>query len=60
MRPFGTLIEKAIKFRQPSIPGPRMDRVVPRTENRLDRASTSYSNMRASPTTWMRQAISWH
>jgi hypothetical protein len=36
MRPFGTLIEKAIKFREPSIPGARMDRVVPRTENRLD------------------------
>jgi hypothetical protein len=36
MRPFGTLIEKAVKFREPSIPGARLDRVVPRTENRLD------------------------
>jgi hypothetical protein len=36
MRPFGTLIEKALKFREPSIPGARLDRVVPRTTNRLD------------------------
>jgi hypothetical protein len=36
MRPFGTLIEKAIKFREPSIPGARLDRVLPRTEHRLD------------------------
>jgi hypothetical protein len=36
MRPFGTLIEKAVKFREPSIPGARLDRVLPRTEHRLD------------------------
>jgi hypothetical protein len=35
MRPFGTLIEKAVKFREPSIPGARLDRVTPRTENWL-------------------------
>lgn len=36
MRPFGTLIDKTIKFREPSIPGARLDRVTPRTEHRLD------------------------
>jgi hypothetical protein len=36
MRPFGTLIEKAVKFREPSIPGARLDRVRPRTGYRLD------------------------
>ena len=36
MRPFGTLIEKAVKFREPSIPGARLDRVRPRNGYRLD------------------------
>ncbi len=36
MRPFGTLIKKTVKFREPSIPGARMDRALPRTEYRLD------------------------
>jgi len=36
MRPFGALIKKAVKFREPSIPGARLDRVLPRTEHRLE------------------------
>jgi hypothetical protein len=36
MRPFGTLIQKAVQFREPPIPGARLDRVNPRPENRLD------------------------
>jgi hypothetical protein len=36
MRPFGTLIQKAVKFREPSIPGARLDRVRPRTGYPLD------------------------
>jgi hypothetical protein len=36
MRPFGTLIPKAVKFREPSIPHARLDRVTPRTEHRMD------------------------
>jgi hypothetical protein len=36
MRPFGTLVEKAVKFRAPSIPSARLDRVRPRTGYRLD------------------------
>jgi hypothetical protein len=36
MRPFGTLIDKTIKFREPSIPGARLERVQPPAINRLD------------------------
>lgn len=36
MRPFGTLIQKTVKFREPSIPDARLDRVLPRTEHRLE------------------------
>ena len=36
MRPFGTLIEKALQFREPPVPGPRMDRVNPTAEHGLD------------------------
>ena len=36
MRPFGTIIHKKIKFREPSIPGARRDRVTPHAERRLD------------------------
>jgi hypothetical protein len=36
MRPFGTLIDKSLKFREPSIPGGRMERVRPPTVSRLD------------------------
>jgi len=36
MRPFGTLIQKALQFREPPIPGARLDRARPRTEHRLD------------------------
>ena len=36
MRPFGTLIKKTVKFREPTIPGARLDRALPRIEHRLD------------------------
>ncbi len=36
MRPFGTLIEKTIRFREPTIPGQRLDRVNPSVAHRLD------------------------
>jgi hypothetical protein len=36
MRPFGTLIEKALQFREPPIPGPRLDRARPRSPHHLD------------------------
>ena len=35
MRPFGTLIDKTIKFREPTIPGTRLDRANPSATNRL-------------------------
>jgi hypothetical protein len=40
MRPFGSLIEKAAKFREPPIPGARLDRVRPATVHRLDEGIT--------------------
>ena len=36
MRSFGSLIEKAVKFREPQIPGARLERVRPPTVHRLD------------------------
>jgi len=36
MRPFGTLIEKTIKFREPTVPGARLERVNPPVTHRLD------------------------
>ncbi len=36
MRPFGTLIDKTIKFREPSIPGGRLERVQPPVVSRMD------------------------
>jgi hypothetical protein len=35
MRPFGTLIEKTVKFREPTIPGARLERANPPVANRL-------------------------
>jgi hypothetical protein len=40
MRPFGTLIDKSLKFREPSIPGGRMERVQPPAVSRLDEGIT--------------------
>jgi hypothetical protein len=40
MRPFGTLIEMTAKFREPSIPGARLERVRPPVVNRLDEGVT--------------------
>ena len=36
MRSFGSLIEKTVKFRQPEIPGARLERAHPPAVNRLD------------------------
>src|ERR1019366_5532314 len=36
MRPFGTLIDKTVKFREPTIPGARLERVNPPVTHRLD------------------------
>jgi hypothetical protein len=36
MRPFGTLIDKTVKFREPSIPDARLERVRPPVVPRLD------------------------
>ena len=36
MRPFGTLIDQTIKFREPTIPGSRLERVNPPVTHRLD------------------------
>lgn len=36
MRPFGTLIQKTLQFREPPIPGTRLDRVTPRAAFPMD------------------------
>jgi hypothetical protein len=36
MRPFGSLIDKTVKFREPTVPGARLDRVNPSVSHRLD------------------------
>jgi hypothetical protein len=35
MRPFGTLIQKTIKFREPTVPGARLERANPPVTHRL-------------------------
>ena len=36
MRPFGTLIDMAAKFREPTVPGARLERVNPPVTHHLD------------------------
>ena len=40
MRPFGTLIDKTARFREPPIPGSRLERVQPSVAHRLDEGIT--------------------
>jgi hypothetical protein len=44
MRPFGTLIDKTVKFREPAIPGARLERVNPPVVDRLDEGITDLFN----------------
>ena len=44
VRPFGSLIEKGIKFREPSIPDARLERVNPPAMHRLDDGITELFN----------------
>jgi hypothetical protein len=40
MRPFGSLIDKTVNFREPSIPGARLERIRPPVVPRLDEGIT--------------------